>query len=215
MRADSLCAWLTDVELRANSPYRRDAINGEVGCEHLGGLLLQRISLARVARYADYARKRLSASDDDHEHVRSDQRNGGPRAHRSTDQSMTQAVRDVRREGRGNETSREASLTVRRHKVARVLVGDDRRDTDHGPGSEPPNQPIRRAHHAPTTLSVNSVVRAMGVVYVSCESPLGHSSFRSLTCEYFHLSDPWRRCRRWFGLIWGSMRRRPCGRRGV
>ena len=84
---------------------------------------------------------------------------------------MTQAVRDVRREGRGNETSREASLTVRRHKVARVLVGDDRRDTDQGPGSGPPNQPIHRAHHAPTTLSVNSVVRAMGVVYVSCEFP--------------------------------------------
>ena len=75
-----MCAWLTDVELRANSPYRRDAINGEVGCEHLRGLLLQRISLARVARYADYAQKRLSASDDDHGHVRSDQRNGGPRA---------------------------------------------------------------------------------------------------------------------------------------
>jgi hypothetical protein len=197
----------SDCSRSSGTPARQHCSSART--PQFSGVLLQQISLARVARCADYAQKRLSASVDDHAQlVRSDQRNGGPRAHRSTDQSMTQAVRDVRREGRGNsqteqppgerwnrqisarrvehhhrtgvdqtvhsqrnETSREASLTVRRHKIARVLAGDDSRNADHGPGSGPPNQQIRRAHHAPTTLSVKSVVRAMGVVYVSCESP--------------------------------------------
>jgi hypothetical protein len=43
-----------------------------------------------------------------------------------------------------------------------------------GPVSEPPDHPISRAHDAPTAVRVNSVVRAMGLVYISCESPLGH-----------------------------------------
>jgi hypothetical protein len=40
-----------------------------------------------------------------------------------------------------------------------------------GPVSELPDHPISRAHDAPTAVRVNSVVRAMGLVYISCESP--------------------------------------------
>lgn len=46
-----------------------------------------------------------------------------------------------------------------------------------------PHDPICSSHRAPPAASVNSVVRAMLIMYVRCESVLGHIC-NSLTCGY-------------------------------
>jgi hypothetical protein len=43
--------------------------------------------------------------------------------------------------------------------------------------SRPPDSPIRSGHRTPSAVIANSVVRAMSIVYVRCESVLGHTSY--------------------------------------
>jgi hypothetical protein len=91
--------------------------------EQLGRLLLQRVRV--VLGLGRAVRRNLGTADDHHEEfVRTDQRNCGPRGHHRTGQVMTQAVRDVGREGRrdtqahkpprqrGNRHLAESSITM-------------------------------------------------------------------------------------------------------
>jgi voltage-gated potassium channel len=52
-----------------------------------------------------------------------------------------------------------------------------------GPASPGNQQSSRRRHRAPPEPTATSVVRAMSIMYVGCESDLGHIS-NSLTCDY-------------------------------
>ena len=93
---------LADVELPANDAYRGNVTSRKVIGEHPCGFFPQ--GIARRHRIcSDRASRHLSTPNDHHEQVvRSNQRDSRPRTHCSTDQAVTQTVRDVRREGRGN-----------------------------------------------------------------------------------------------------------------
>jgi hypothetical protein len=59
--------------------------------------------------------------------------------------------------------------------VVRHVDRERRRDAEHSPRGGPPDDPIRAVHRAPPVASENSVVRAMSIMYVRCESDLGHT----------------------------------------
>jgi hypothetical protein len=66
---------------------------------------------------------------------------------------------------------------MRPHQIEGVLVGrnrSNRRDAEHGNRGRPPDDPIPAAHRASAAASANSVVSAMSIMYVGCESVLGH-----------------------------------------
>jgi hypothetical protein len=70
-------------------------------------------------------------------------------------------------------------LTVRPHEIVGVFAGSHRshrRDAEDGNRGRPPNDAICPTHRAPREETVNSEVRAMSIMYVSCESTLGHSA---------------------------------------
>ena len=69
------------------------------------------------------------------------------------------------------------------HAPARDRRRNNRRDADHGPRGRPLDDTIGAAHRAPLEAIANSVVRTMLIMYVRCESVLGHIC-TSLTCGY-------------------------------
>src|SRR6185437_7701940 len=60
-------------------------------------------------------------------------------------------------------------LSMRQHQGVSVLVGCDRRDTDHCPCSRPPDDPISRHHRAPPMTKV-----MVSAISLSC--PIGGPS---------------------------------------
>jgi hypothetical protein len=76
-----------------------------------------------------------------------------------------------------DQASSPARLTMRSHEVIGMLIGRDRghrRDAEHGKRRRPPGDPIPAAHRTPSAASANSVVSAIPIVYVRCDSGLGH-----------------------------------------
>jgi hypothetical protein len=72
---------------------------------------------------------------------------------------------------------------MRTHQRLSMLVRHHRRDhgnPGHGQRGRPPDDPIGCAHRAPPPASVNSLVSARLIMYVRCESGLGHMGFKSL-----------------------------------
>lgn len=76
-----------------------------------------------------------------------------------------------------DQASRPASLAIRPHQRVSVPIGRDRSDrhhADHRARSRSPDDPICPGHRTPPAASLNSVVRAISIMYVRCESGLGH-----------------------------------------
>jgi WD40 repeat protein len=94
------CARLPDMKPRPDSPHRGNAVGREVIGERLRGLPLERSGI-RHRGHNHRLRPCLSTADDHHEQlIGPDQRHGRPRGHRSTHQTMAQAVRHAGRQRR-------------------------------------------------------------------------------------------------------------------
>jgi hypothetical protein len=78
---------------------------------------------------------------------------------------------------------RHHDLAMRPHQRVSVLTGRDRSRTNHRPRGRPPDDPIGPGHRTPPAVIANSVVKAMSIMYVRCESDLGHIC-TSLTSGY-------------------------------
>jgi hypothetical protein len=104
VRAHPLRPWLPHMELRADRTNRREPARREFVGEHLRCARLHRIGvLWRTGQSGSARRVRwgVGVADDHHqEFVGADQHDRRPRGHNRAGKTMTQAVGDVRRQGR-------------------------------------------------------------------------------------------------------------------
>ena len=108
---------LADVELSADRAHRGNPVRRELPGEQLSRLLPQRVGIMPGHRHA--VSGDLGTADDHHEElVGADQRHRGPRGHRRADQAMTQAVRDVGRQGRRDTEAEEPTRQRRNRRLA-------------------------------------------------------------------------------------------------
>jgi len=84
---------------------------------------------------------------------------------------------------------------------AALNIDDQREATssndNHRSGNRPSDDPIHRHHQAPPS-SANSMVRTIGIMYVSCESGLGH-------CRKIHTAQARGSLGRAVGLVGGQL----------